>query len=92
MKPSALILTLAPTLGTYAQAALAPAETPRSGASMNAAKRLDTRASSADPVQPARPSGVPMAVAARHGASMPSDRTPSDQSLSGIAMALAKRL
>jgi len=92
MKSSALTLTLALTLGTYAQAALASAEMPLSGASMNAAKRLDKRTPPSGLAQPARLSGVPLAVAARHGASMQSDRTTSDQSLSGIPMALAKRL
>lgn len=98
MQFTALILTLALpltlTLGTYAHAA-APAapDAPFTGVAMNIAKRLDTRTPSDGLTQPTTLSGVPMAVATRHGVSTQSDRTSaSDRALTGIPMAFAKRL
>lgn len=92
MKSSALLLTLALTLGTYAHATPGSAETPLTGVTMNTAKRLDTRTPPGGQTLPATLSGVPMAVAARHAASTQFNRTsPPDQALSGIPMALAKR-
>lgn len=90
----ALPLTLTLTLGTYAHAA-APAapDAPFTGVAMNIAKRLDTRTPSDGLTQPTTLSGVPMAVATRHGVSTQSDRTSaSDRALTGIPMAFAKRL
>ncbi len=92
MKSSALLLALS-TLGTYAHAAPGSAVTPLTGIPMNAAKRLDARAHSDGQTQAARLSGVPMAVAVRRGAATPPDQaSPSERALSGISMALAKRL
>lgn len=93
MKPSALILTLALTLGTSAQAAPGASDAPLTGISMNIAKRLDTRTPSAGLTRPTTLSGVPMSVATRHGVSTQSDRTSApERALSGIPMVLAKRL
>lgn len=93
MKSSSLLLSLAMALGTYAHAAPGPADVPLTGIAMNTAKRLDTRSTSDISAQPPVLSGVPMAVAARHGAVPQSDRaSPRDQTLSGVPMALAKRL
>lgn len=92
MKPSFLVLTLALTLGTYAHAAPESADSLLTGVSMNTAKRLDALTPPNEPTQAAKPSGVPMAVAARHGAAAQPDRkSPTDPALSGIPMALAKR-
>lgn len=93
MKPSAFILPLALTLGTYAHAAPVPSDAPFTGVSMTIAKRLDTRAPSYSLTQPTTLSGVTMAMATRHGVSTQADQTSApDRALSGIPMALAKRL
>ena len=95
MQFTALILTLALTLtlGTYAHAAPAASGVPFTGVSMNVAKRLDTRTPSDGLTRPTTLSGVPMAMATRHGVSTQSDRTSaSDRALTGIPMAFAKRL
>ncbi len=97
MKPTALVLTLALpltlTLGTYAHAAPGASDAPFTGVSMNIAKRLDTRTPSGGLTQPTTLSGVPMAMATRHGVATRSDRTEApDRALSGIPMAFAKRL
>lgn len=93
MKPSTLLLPLAFTLGTYAHAAPGSPETAFTGLSMNTAKRLDTHTPPNGLTQPAKLSGVPMAVAARRGAPMQAEQASlPDRALSGIPMALAKRL
>lgn len=97
MQSTALILTFALpltlALGTYAHAAPAASDAPFTGAAMNIAKRLDTRAPSDGLTRPTTLSGVPMAMATRHGISTQSDRTSaSDRALTGIPMAFAKRL
>lgn len=93
MRPSAFILSLALTLGTYAHAAPAASDAPFTGVSMNVAKRLDTRTPSSGLRQPTTLSGVPMAAATRYGAATQAYRTSApDRALSGIPMALAKRL
>lgn len=93
MKPSNLFLTLALTLGTYAHAAPESADSSLTGKAMNVAKRLDARTPANALTQPMKPSGVSMAMAARHGALAQSGRTsPADPALSGTPMALAKRL
>lgn len=93
MHPSSLLLTLAFTLGTYAHAAPGPADSPLTGVTMNTAKRLDMRLPSDGLTQPAMLSGVPLAVAARHGvAAQPEQASQRHRALSGIPMVLAKRL
>lgn len=93
MKPSAFILPLALTLGTYAHAAPVASDAPFTGVSMNVAKRLNARTPSNTLTQPTTLSGMPMAAATRHGATTRADRTSApDRALSGIPMALAKRL
>lgn len=95
MQFTALILTLALTLtlGTYAHAAPAASDVPFTGVSMNVAKRLDTRTPSDGLTRPTTLSGVPMAMATRHGVSTQSGRaSASDRAFSGIPMAFAKRL
>lgn len=93
MNSTSLLLSLALTLGTYAHAAPGTADAPVTGVAMNTAKRLDTRSPSDGSMQPASLSGVPMAVAARHGAVAKSERASQlDRALSGLPMVLAKRL
>lgn len=93
MKTSALLLALILTLGTYAHAAPRVPDKPLTGVSMNAAKRLDARMPADGPKLAVSRSGVPMAVAARHGVPTQSERASSpDRALSGIPMALAKQL
>ncbi|GIX54428.1 hypothetical protein ACU6VJ_11040 [Sphaerotilus sulfidivorans] len=93
MKSSSLLLSLALTLGTYAHAAPGQADAALTGVAMNTAKRLDTRLASDGSAQPPRLSGVPMAVAARHG-TVPQAEVASSrgQALSGLPMVVAKRL
>lgn len=95
MQSTALILTLALplTLGTYAHAAPAASDAPLTGVAMNIAKQLDTRLPSDGLTRPTTLSGVPMAMATRHGVWTQSDRTEApDRALTGIPMAFAKRL
>lgn len=92
MRSSSFILALTLTLGTYAHAAPRPGDSLLAGVSMNVAKWLDTPTPRNGLAQSVKLSGVPMAAAARHGASTQSVRTTPDQALSGIPMALAKRL
>ena len=97
MQSTALILTLALpltlALGTYAHAAPAASDAPFTGISMNVAIRLDARTPSNTLTQPTTLSGVPLAMATRHGVATRSDRTEApDRPLSGIPMAFAKRL
>lgn len=91
MKPSAFLLPLALMLGTYAHAAPGSPETALTGIPMSTAKRLDTRTPPDAPTPAAKLSGMSMAVAVRHGASVQSERSaPPDRPLSGIPMVLAK--
>jgi hypothetical protein len=93
MKPPAFILPLALMLGTHAHAAPGASEAPLTSASMNIAKRLDMRAPSDGATQPTTLSGLPMAIATRHGVSGQTNRTSApDRALSGIPMVFAKRL
>jgi len=97
MQSTSLILTLALpvtlTLGTHAHAAPGTSGSPFNGVSMNVAKRLDTRTPSDGLTRPTTLSGVPMAMATRHGVSTQSGRaSASDRAFSGIPMAFAKRL
>lgn len=94
MQSTALILTLALplTLASYAHAAPAAFDPPFTGVAMNIATRLDTRTPSDGLTGQTTLSGVPMAMATRHGVSTQSDRTAApDGALSGIPMAFAKR-
>lgn len=93
MKASIVTLTVALTLGTYAHAAPESADSLLTGMPMNIAKRIDARTPANALMQAAKSSGASMAVAARQGAPTQPDRTPPRaQALSGIPMALAKRL
>ena len=93
MRSSALILPLVLTPGTYAYAASRSVDSPPTGVSMNIAKQVGTRAPSVALTQSVKLSGLPMAVAARQGAATQSEQTSlPDRALSGITMALAKRL
>ncbi|MBN9206158.1 hypothetical protein [Methylibium petroleiphilum] len=93
MKPPAFILPLALMLGTYAHAAPGASDALFAGISMNIAKRLDTRTPPSGLTQPTTLSGVPMAIATRHGVSGQTNRTSApDRALSGIPMVFAKRL
>ncbi len=93
MKPFLLVMTFASLIGTYAHAAPRPAETVLTGIPMHIAKQLDGRPPSGAMVPAVQRSGVPMAVASRHGAATQSNLAPQlSQALSGIPMAVAKRL
>lgn len=93
MKPFLLVITFASLSGTYAHAAPGPADTALTGIPMHIAKQLDGRPPSGAMVPAVQRSGVPMAVASRHGAATQSNLAPQlSQALSGIPMAVAKRL
>jgi hypothetical protein len=93
MKPLLLATTCASLIGSYAQAAPAAVDTALTGIPMHIAKQLDARPPSGAMLPAVQRSGLPMAVASRHGAATQSNLAPQpSQSLSGIPMAIAKRL
>lgn len=93
MKPLLLATTCASLIGSYAQAATDAVDTALTGIPMHIAKQLDARPPSGAMVPAVQRSGLPMAVASRHGAATRSNLAPQpSQALSGIPMAIAKRL
>lgn len=93
MKPFLLVITFASLIGTYAHAAPDPTDKALTGIPMQIAKQLDARPQPGAMVPAVQRSGVPMAVASRHGAGTQSNLAPPlSQALSGITMAVAKRL
>jgi hypothetical protein len=93
MKPFLLVITFSSLIGTYAHAESGPADTALTGIPMHIAKQLDARPPSGAIVPAVKRSGLPMAVASRHGAATQSNLAPQpSQALSGIPMAIAKRL